>query len=205
MSTTEMYGPERSGESTYWEEERMRREEENRRRKALSPDERAAENAARAAERAAKRAANEQRNKNEENEKIIPQLKELEKSRHTHFKYIENYNEGAHDWTFFINPPTAQYRFQIITLSDLITHYKNNVTIKMVTKSGWFPSKKIIITRVSDGKKLAFKSLRGDDKLKELYTALMDMGLKEETSGGYKSRRNRHKKRRVTRRTKSTK
>lgn len=76
MSTTEMYMPELPGESTYWEEERMRREEENRRRKALSPDERAAENAAERTELAAKLAAKLAAEKKKT--KITQQLKWLQ-------------------------------------------------------------------------------------------------------------------------------
>ena len=173
----------------------------NQRREALRPLNSAAEKA--------KRAAKEQLKKNEEKKKIIPALEPFEKSRHSDFKYIEDYKEGNHNWEFFVDPRRAEYAHQKVTLSDLIGSFKDNATIKMDKKSGWLTSSnKIIITRKDNGLKLAFKNIRDDRKLEELYKALMTIGFTAETptSGGYKSRRrNRHKTRTATRRARATK
>ena len=145
----------------------------------------------------------------DEVEYILPGLEALEKARGRYFRYNNNYKPDTKEWT----PFTSGYGPLITpTITYLLKSFTNkrafdpaDVTIKMVIKPGWFSSgNKIIITR-ADGTMLAIKSNSEDAELNKLYEALKKLGIKVvPATGGYKSRRNRNKKRRSTRKTRST-
>jgi len=144
----------------------------------------------------------------DEEEYILPGLEEFEKSR-IRFRYNDNYTPDTKEWTPFKTgygpriTPTITYLLKMFTNKRVFD--PADVTIKMVIKPGWMSSgDKIIITR-SDGRMLAFKGYSQARELINLYDALKNLGIPVvSATGGYKSRRNRNKKRRSTRKTRAT-
>ena len=149
-------------------------------------------------------------------EYILPALKDLESNRHKYLSYSDTYstNTKNNEWKYFSDPrvgqgvlgnPTITYLLKMLTNQRIFN--PRDLKMKIVKPSGWFSqSNKLIITNSSSGKMLAFKSLRGDKTEQDLYNILDTLGVTKEAtaSGGYKSRRNRNKKRRSTRKTRAT-